>query len=82
MVAGAVCGAFMGLLVFYGVVTATEAALWQAFLSAAIAAAAPLVQAKFTRDRVMPVETILEAGYTPEGVNARAADPRVLRVWS
>lgn len=74
LVAGA-AGALIALLVVYGVLDEEQAAAWGGL----VAAAAPLLAAVWTRRRVMPVDTIRDAGHSPEAVAKRAADPSIPR---
>jgi hypothetical protein len=70
-----VVGAAVALAMAYGIVNEVQGAAWAAFLIALI----PLATAWWTRHRVMPVDTIRDAGFNPERVKDRAEDPAVPR---
>lgn len=63
-----IVGAVIALLVSYGVLDASRASLWSAFLVAIV----PLAQGWITRRYVMPVEKIKDAGISPESITQRA----------
>lgn len=69
----------LALLVMYGVLDEKQAAGWGAFITALVTALIPLVQAVVTRQFVMPVDTIKEAGLDPAVVLDRARDPETPR---
>ena len=73
--AGAVAAA-LSLLVLYGVLDAEKAAGWQAFALALIPVG-QMLASWFTRQKVMPVATVKEAGYDPDEVKERAGDPEI-----
>lgn len=74
MVAG--IAAVVGLLVAHGIINQMQGGAWAAFGAAVVI---PLLQAWWTRHHVMPVDTIRDAGFDPERVKNRAADPGVPR---
>ena len=75
MMAGTAAAALIALLVVYGVVTEVQGAAWGGLALALI----PLVQAWWTRQRVMPTDTIREAGVDPARLKDRASNPGVSR---
>jgi hypothetical protein len=79
--AGAFASAFVALLLAYRLVTAEQALAWGAILAWVLAAVAPLVQAWYTRHKVMPVDTVKAAGLDPAEVN-RLADDRSVQPFN
>jgi hypothetical protein len=63
------------LIVSYGLMTQEEVGMWAGLVLALI----PLIQGFWTRDKVVPVDTIKEAGLTPEVIKERAEDPSIPR---
>lgn len=66
--AAGIVGAATALAVSYGLLTAERASLWGTLLLAAL----PLLQAWWTRQRVMPVSKIEDAGLHPDTITHRA----------
>lgn len=77
LTAGAVGAAVIALLLSYRLVNAQQAAAWSSLLTMALSILVPLLQAWWTRRKVMPVATIKEAGLSPDAVNEAASDPSV-----
>lgn len=75
--AGAVAAAVVALLSAYRIVTAEQALAWTTILTMALTFVVPLVQAWYTRQKVVPVATIEAAGLDPAKVVEAAADPNV-----
>lgn len=68
--------AVVGLLIVYGILTTAQADAWLTVISALVV---PMLQAWWTRRKVMPVDTIRDAGLNPERVKERAEDWTVPR---
>jgi hypothetical protein len=75
--AGAIINAALALAVARGWLAAEEAGLWGALAVALAAALLPLLQGKFTRERVYSPHTIRQAGLSPAQVQRDADDPAV-----
>jgi hypothetical protein len=75
--AGAFGSAIVALLLAYRIVNAEQALAWGTILTMCLTALVPFAQAWYTRQRVMPVDTIKAAGLDPEQVVQDAANPAI-----
>lgn len=63
-----------GAIFYLGDVSASASSVWWA------APVLAIIQGILTRQTVVPVETVKDAGYTPDEIKARAKNPAVQRV--
>lgn len=75
--AGAFGSAVVAVLLAYRILNAEQALAWSTLLTMLVTVLVPLVQAWWTRRKVMPVATIEAAGLDPDAVTRAAADPAV-----
>jgi hypothetical protein len=68
-----ILSAILALAVAYGFIGSDTVDLWEALFVAVI----PIVQALFTRSKVVPVATVNEAGLTTKDLRARALDSSI-----